>query len=734
MRIESLTAPAALPETATPGHEGENAPESGSFSAVIDQMAGQSEAAKRMERSFRERGVREEDRAEDRASTIPVPVPHPFLPDSEVRASRISAQSHRDAGKDEATDRSDPAESGSGTPVIAASAPAREPAPAGKAGEAGAAPSALSEKAGMDVSPTPEPEKGLGVAPSSRDDATVDETGAQRGLELPFTNMARESALMAGNVISGDRVENGASAATEVPSATGSVTAGSQTPALSASGTGAGGQEQESQLRMPVSSESEAVEHRSFVTAGPTAAPETAAQDSRLHQRILDADSKIGEASAAKPAQEAGIDPSGMTRDLLDVAAVIEAPGISEPMPQDSLAQGEFDDQTSMPKETGSTQGNQPSDQPGAEVMVPADVDAASEPMAQLPSTPSAQAVTEVPTVSLGESALRAKRKSNPENDEVRPAARAPRTVSRRGSEENIAMSAGVSTTTTSSKGSPAVVEKILNPEAPEEPETDISETNANSQSDSQSDSVQALESRQPDPGPATIDAAEFVWEDMQSVQRMLFHGMAVRTCSSEGPAFAGPRPFHQSSSTSSTSWAAGLSLPPQVAGTDLKGLIAMLAPKHTGPSQIPEFLSQLTDRIQTQLRDNENIIRIQLKPGSMGRMEIKAETSAAGVLATIVTESANVREYLEHNLHMLQQSFQDQGLKVDRINVTVQQDFWSQHAASGQQESSADSHAQESGLRRGTGRGPSPKADELILDAQTLGILNPHGTFHAIA
>jgi flagellar hook-length control protein FliK len=166
-----------------------------------------------------------------------------------------------------------------------------------------------------------------------------------------------------------------------------------------------------------------------------------------------------------------------------------------------------------------------------------------------------------------------------------------------------------------------------------------------------------------------------------------------------------------------------------------MKTLAALLTPKQSAATEPTDFLSQLTERIQMQLRDGEDIIRIQLKPSSLGRMEIRAETSSAGVIATIVTESAGVKSYLEHNLHLLQESFQDQGLKVDRINVAVQDGDWSQHSGSGQQEprsgtgnrGESKSTGWHSGLMEDSG-------EELALDPATQAALRPYSTFHAVA
>jgi hypothetical protein len=237
------------------------------------------------------------------------------------------------------------------------------------------------------------------------------------------------------------------------------------------------------------------------------------------------------------------------------------------------------------------------------------------------------------------------------------------------------------------------------------------------------------------EPDVAAVDSAEFAWVDMQNAQRMLFQGQSARTSTPDAGVFAALRPVQHAVSTNSTSWIAATQAPQQAAVAELKALLALLAPKHDAPSQTTDFLAQLNERIQMQLRDHQNILTIQLKPSSLGRIEIKAQTSGSGVLATIVTESASVKNYLENNLHLLQQNFQDQGLKIDRISVTVQEGSWHQPPSSGHHESRPDSSQQgDSRFPASSGSRLAQASEELVLDAQTILALSPHSTFHAIA
>jgi flagellar hook-length control protein FliK len=99
----------------------------------------------------------------------------------------------------------------------------------------------------------------------------------------------------------------------------------------------------------------------------------------------------------------------------------------------------------------------------------------------------------------------------------------------------------------------------------------------------------------------------------------------------------------------------------------------SITAREGTTPSRPGDLVYELAERIQVLLRDGKGEIRIQLKPEHLGNLEIRAENGGNGVIARITAESGSVKNYLENNLHLLQQSLQDQGLKIDRIQVVVQ-------------------------------------------------------------
>ncbi len=151
------------------------------------------------------------------------------------------------------------------------------------------------------------------------------------------------------------------------------------------------------------------------------------------------------------------------------------------------------------------------------------------------------------------------------------------------------------------------------------------------------------------------------------------------------------------------------------------------------------EFVYQVADRIQVQLRDGKNEIRIQLKPENLGSLEIRAEATGNGIVARITAESAAVRNYLENNLHVLQQNLQDQGLKVERIQIAVQE-VVNQQSSSGQ--SAQFGHAASGGRQWSDNHKPDKPAadlfstptDEIAVDPLTFVTPGSAKRFHTVA
>jgi flagellar hook-length control protein FliK len=152
-----------------------------------------------------------------------------------------------------------------------------------------------------------------------------------------------------------------------------------------------------------------------------------------------------------------------------------------------------------------------------------------------------------------------------------------------------------------------------------------------------------------------------------------------------------------------------------------------------------PAFMFEVAERISTVVSGARGEVTIQLKPDQFGRMNIVAESGTSGILARITTESASLKQYLENNLPVLQQALQGQGLKIERIDVVVQEGLLQQQSMNQWQHNSGHAPGRhDPGGNSGFAVSARPQAaqpaNEITLDAVILGALHPHSTFHTIA
>ena len=107
-------------------------------------------------------------------------------------------------------------------------------------------------------------------------------------------------------------------------------------------------------------------------------------------------------------------------------------------------------------------------------------------------------------------------------------------------------------------------------------------------------------------------------------------------------------------------------------------------APPRSVNVQDQEFIIELAGRIQAQIRGGREMIRIQLHPEELGRLEIRAESGRNGIIARIAAETTDVKKLLENNIQNLQQMLESRGLKIDRLHIVVEENAYAAFADAG--------------------------------------------------
>jgi len=82
--------------------------------------------------------------------------------------------------------------------------------------------------------------------------------------------------------------------------------------------------------------------------------------------------------------------------------------------------------------------------------------------------------------------------------------------------------------------------------------------------------------------------------------------------------------------------------------------------------------------------------------------------------------------------MHVLKQSFHDQGIKVDRINVVIQND--SDHQSMAGNTGSGGSGQQSKSSSKKSNMLFSQSSDELAVDPLAWTAMNPNARFHTVA
>lgn len=118
------------------------------------------------------------------------------------------------------------------------------------------------------------------------------------------------------------------------------------------------------------------------------------------------------------------------------------------------------------------------------------------------------------------------------------------------------------------------------------------------------------------------------------------------------------------------------------------------------------DIMRQIMDYMRVQIKPEVTNVEMQLHPASLGTLQVQVASEGGVLTAKFVTQSETVKAALESQMIQLQESFSQQGVRVEAIEVTVQ------------------THQFESNLEQGRGGNQEPqerrgRVRRLILDGQ---------------
>lgn len=96
------------------------------------------------------------------------------------------------------------------------------------------------------------------------------------------------------------------------------------------------------------------------------------------------------------------------------------------------------------------------------------------------------------------------------------------------------------------------------------------------------------------------------------------------------------------------------------------------------------DIMKQVMDYMKIQVKPDMSNLEMQLHPESLGSLQIHVASKGGNITAQFVTQNESVKAALESQMIQLKESFAEQGIKVDAIEVTVQTHQFEQNLEQG--------------------------------------------------
>ena len=115
-----------------------------------------------------------------------------------------------------------------------------------------------------------------------------------------------------------------------------------------------------------------------------------------------------------------------------------------------------------------------------------------------------------------------------------------------------------------------------------------------------------------------------------------------------------------------------------------------------TDEPQAVQIVRQVIEQIQLNAREGMTSMEIQLTPENLGRVNLQVTAKDGAVTAQITTDTLAAKEAIEAQINVLRENLNEQGLKVEAVEVTVES-----HKFESNSEQNREPQQEESGARR---------------------------------
>lgn len=94
---------------------------------------------------------------------------------------------------------------------------------------------------------------------------------------------------------------------------------------------------------------------------------------------------------------------------------------------------------------------------------------------------------------------------------------------------------------------------------------------------------------------------------------------------------------------------------------------------KQTEDINTTMVLDQVSDKIKATLESGKDVVKIQLQPENLGKVDVKIVRGSDGIQLFITSDTLSTTKMMESTLNLLQQSLTDAGVKVGNMSVSYQ-------------------------------------------------------------
>ena len=111
----------------------------------------------------------------------------------------------------------------------------------------------------------------------------------------------------------------------------------------------------------------------------------------------------------------------------------------------------------------------------------------------------------------------------------------------------------------------------------------------------------------------------------------------------------------------------------------------------YTDRAQMENIIRQITEKITISAKAEETSMELQLHPASLGNVNILLTSGKDGIVAKFTAQNTLVKEAVEAQMVQLQQKFDEQGIKVTSIEVTIASHGFEQNLEQGNERQSGE-------------------------------------------